>query len=373
MRAILLAAGEGSRLRPFTADKPKPMVRAANRPIIEHAVAALVESGIVDITIVAGYHREKVQSHFGDGKRFGASIRYAFQESRTGTASALGTAPAPEGAFLLLGADNLIDAELVQAALKAPGNGPAVVVHRSDRPQRYGVVRLDGDKVERIVEKPAHPESEWVNTGIYRLTPEFHARASAHPLGGIPDLLQEAIAGGTKVVGVRSEGLWADAVYPWDLLQVNALALTRSKTTKDLPGVQVDRHVLVGEDSTVGQLSFLGAGTCIGRNVEIGPKAILENCIVYDDAQIGAGAILRNTVVGEGARIGPRFTAISGHATVRSRDGHHDLPEIGAIVGEDVRIGGAVTLLPGTILGNKVQVGHGKTVSGTFEDGALVV
>lgn len=373
MRAILLAAGEGSRLRPFTADKPKPMVRAGNKPILEHAVEALVAAGIKDIKIVAGYHREKVQSFFGDGKRFGASIRYAFQDSRTGTANALATAPAPTEPFLLLGADNLIDVELVQAALKAPGPGPAVVVHRSATPHRYGVVRMDGERVTRIVEKPSQPESDWVNTGIYRLTPEFHARAAAHPLGGIPDLLQEAIDRGTPVVGVRSDGLWADAVYPWDLLQVNSLALTRAKTTTSVPGAHVERHVLVGQDATIGEGTFLGTGTCIGRNVEIGPHSILENCIVYDDAQIGAGAILRNTVVGEGTRIGPRFTAISGPSTLRSRDGHHDLPEIGAIVGEDARIGGAVTLLPGTLLGNRVRVAHARTVSGPVEDGAHVV
>lgn len=373
MKAIILAAGEGSRLRPFTADKPKPMVRAANNPILEHAVEALVESGISDIAIVAGYHREKVQSYFGDGKRLGAAITYAFQDNRTGTASGLATAARPSEPFLLLGGDNLIDTALVQAALKAPGNGPAIVVHRSDRPQRYGVVRMDGDRVERIVEKPAQPESDWVNTGIYRLTPEFHERAKVHPLGGIPDLLQEAIERGTRVVAVRSDGLWADAVYPWDLLHVNALALTRAPATQSLPGSHVERHVLVGEDSTIGQSAFLGSGTCIGRNVEIGPNAVLENSIIYDDVQVGAGAILRNTIVGEGSRIGPRFTAISGPATVRSPDGHHDLPEIGAIIGEDTRIGGAVTLHPGSILGNRVRVAHGKTVSGPVEDGAILL
>lgn len=373
IRAILLSAGEGSRLRPFTADKPKPMVRAANKPILEHAIEGLVASGVTDITVVAGYHREKVQSHFGDGRRFGATIRYAFQDNRTGTANALATAAPPTEPFLVLGGDNLIDHTLVQAALNAPGSGPAIVVHRSERPQRYGVVRLDGERVERIVEKPDQPESDWVNTGIYRLTPEFHERAKTHALGGIPDLLQETIHAGGRVVGVRNEGLWADAVYPWDLLHVNALALRHAALTTAIPGVTLERHVLVGEEAAIGERSVLGSGTCIGRNVEIGPGALIENSIIYDDVQIGAGAILRNTIVGEGTRIGPRFTAISGPATVRSPDGHHDLPEIGAMIGEDARIGGAVTVLPGTILGNRTRVSHGKTVSGPIEDGSLVL
>lgn len=377
MRALILAAGEGSRLRPFTLTKPKPMVRAANKPIAQHVVEALTANGVKDITFVLGYQRAKVQSYFADGAKFGARISYAFQEALTGTAPALATVPRPSGPFLVLGGDNLVDANLIKAVLSAPGDGPALAVHKSANPSRYGVVSLDGSRVERIVEKPAQPRSEWVNTGVYRLTPAFHDRArqaSLAGLAGIPEVLQSAIDAGERVEAIRSQDLWSDAVYPWDLLRMHG-ELLRGSMAPDVkaPGVHVDRGVLLGKEVTLGPGTFLGAGTCVGKNVEIHPNCVLENCVVYDDVRIGAGSVLRNTIVGEGTHVGARFTSISGPCHVRAADGWHALEDFGSIVGEDARIGGSVTLMPGTMLSNKVRVGHGRQVHGTIEEGIHVL
>ena len=377
MKAILLAAGEGSRLRPYTIDKPKPMIRAANKPIAHYCVEALVANGVKDITFVLGYQRAKVQTWFGDGRRFGARITYAFQEALVGTAAALALAPRPDGPFLVLGGDNVVDASLIKGVLSAPGDGPAMVVHRSTTPSRYGVVTLDGGRVERIVEKPDNPRSEWVNTGVYRLPGAFHDRTrelAERGVVGLPDVLQHAIEEGARVEAVRSSGLWADAVHPWDLLHVNGVLLQAGHAVPPkLPNVHADPGVLVGEDGAIGPGTVLGAGTCIGDNVEIGAHCVLENCIVYDDAQIGAGSLLRNTIVGEGTRIGPRFTALSGPCDVRTADGWRHLEDFGSILGEDSRIGGAVTFLPGTVMGNRCRIAPARTVSGNLEDASLVV
>lgn len=383
LRAILLSAGEGSRLRPFTADKPKPMVRAANKPFAQHAIEALVANGVRDITVVAGYHRERLQSYFGDGRKLGARIAYAFQDVTGSTARALATAPRPDEPFLVLPGDNVVDATLVKAVLSAPGEGLAMAVHRSTRPQRYGVVTLDGDRVESIVEKPRDPHSEWVNTGVYRLTPELHDRSAlfaarggdgeAHP-PGLPDVLQAAIEDGERMEAVRTDALWSDAVYPWDLLRVHADLLRNGHASRPVfPGVHVEPPVLVGDDVAIGPGSNVNAGTCIGSNVAIGPNCVLENCVIYDDVQIGAASILRNTVIGEGTRIGPRFTAISDACDVRTADGWHHLDDFGSVIGEDVRIGGNVIALPGTVIGNRARVAHAKTVQGHVADHATVV
>lgn len=380
MRGVILAAGEGSRLRPFTVDKPKPMIRAANKPIMQHAVEALVANGIKDIAIVAGYHRERIQSYFADGKKFGARVTYAFQDVLSSTARALATAPTQSEPFLVLSGDNVVDAALVKTLLSAPGSGPALAIHRSDRPQRYGVVTLDGSRVESIVEKPRDPHSEWVNTGVYRLTPEFHARAvraaeqSLERPPGLPDLLQAAIDEGTRVEAVKTDALWSDAVYPWDLLRVHADLLRNGHASRPVfPGVHVEPPVLVGTDVTIGPGTNLNAGTCIGNNVTIGPNCVIENCVIYDDVQIGAASILRNTIIGEGTRIAPRFTAISDACDIRTADGWHHLDDFGSILGEDAKIGGNVVFLPGTVMGNRARVAHAKTVHGNIEDNASVV
>lgn len=377
MRAILLAAGEGSRLRPYTIDKPKPMVRAANKPIAQYAVEALVANGVKDITFVLGYQRAKVQTYFGDGRKFGARITYAFQEALIGTAAALALAPTPEESFLVLGGDNVVDASVIKSILSAPGDGPAMVVHQSSDPSRYGVVSLDGTRVERIVEKPTDPRSEWVNTSVYRFPPSFHERVRrlAHAgVSGIPDVLQIAIAEGEHVEAVKSGDLWVDAVYPWDLLNMHAMLLRdRLANVPAIPNVHVEAGVLVGQDVTIGPGTVLGAGTCIGDNVEIGANCILENCVVYDHVQIGPGTILRNTILGEGTKLGPRVTALSGPCDVHLADGWHRLDDFGSIIGEDTHIGGTATFMPGAFVGNRARVAPGRMVQGSMEDGSLVL
>lgn len=377
MRAILLAAGEGSRLRPFTVDKPKPMVRAANKPIAQHVVEALAANGVKDVTFVLGYQRAKVQAHFGDGHRFGSRISYAFQEALTGTALALATAPRPSEPFLVLNADNVVDASLVKSILSAKGDAPAVAVTRSETPSRYGVVTIDNSHVARIVEKPRDPASEWVSTGVYRLAPEHHdlaARLAGSDALGLTDVVQAAIDGGGRIEAVKTDALWSDAVYPWDLLRVHADVFAAGLARPVAPdGVTAEHPVLVGEDCTFGPGVVLGTGTCVGDNVDVGAHCVIENSVVYDDVKIGPGAIVRNAVVGEGARIGPRFTALSGPCDIHSVDQWHHLDDFGAIVGEDARIDGCVTTLPGTIVGHRARVAAGKTIHGRLDDGSLTL
>ena len=377
LQAILLAAGEGSRLRPFTMDKPKPMIRAANKPIVQYAVEALVANGVKEITLVVGYQRAKVQSFFGDGHRFGARITYAFQEALTGTTQALASVATPREPVLVLGADNVIGGGVIKDLLAAPGSSPAMVVYQSEAPSRYGVVTLDGNVVARIEEKPPVPQSHWVNTGVYRIDPPTFERAkrlASAGVTGLTDVLQSSIDEGARVVAVKSEDLWSDAVYPWDLLRVHADVLRNGNAKPPrIPDVHAEAPVRVGEDCTIGPGTVVGTGTCIGDNVEIGPHCVIENCVVYDDVKLGAGSILRNTIIGEGTRIGPRFTALSDACDIRTIDGWHHLDDFGSIIGEDARVSGCVTAMAGTVLGNRARVMANRTLQGNLEDDSVVM
>lgn len=376
MKAILLAAGEGSRLRPLTTNKPKPMIRAANKPIAQYGVEALVAAGIREQTIVVGYRRTKVQSYFGDGVKFGAKISYAFQEALLGTAHAVAMAPRPGTPFVVLGADNVIEPAVIKQLLSAGVDKPTIVIRRSDKPSRYGVVKAAEGRLVSIEEHPDTPASEWINTGVYLFPDAYHAKIVAlveEGHLGIPDVLNALVAKGDQIRVVRTDALWCDAVYPWDLLDVHARLLSGARAPELGPRVVGESPLLVGESSSIGPNTVLGAGTSIGSNVTIHAGCILENCIVYDDVQIGPGSILQDTIIGEGTRIGPRFTAVSGACDIPTPDGWHHLEDFGAILGEDVVVGGNVTLLPGAVLGNKVVVDHGKTVGKFVSDHGKVL
>jgi NDP-sugar pyrophosphorylase family protein len=382
MRAVILAAGEGARLRPLTHRQPKPMLRVANQPIAAYAVEALVANGIADITIVAGYQRERLQTYFGDGARSGARITYVFQDLLLGTAHALAQVPFQGEAVLAMGGDNVVDARLVKDLLAAKGD-LRLVVHRSEQPSKYGVVTLDKDRVARIEEKPRDFQSEIVNTGVYHLPKGFHALLAERVrrgIGGVSHVLQDLLAAGTPVQAVSTEGLWRDAVYPWDLLPLNdllvrratsgAVALGQSSTVR--PTASVQAPALVGEGCLLDSGVVLGPTSTIGRNVTIGANSVVENCILGDDVRIGPGSIVRNAILAEGVQAGARFTALSGPCEFRAEDGWHALEDFGCVVGADARLGGNVTVDPGIAVGAGAQVGHGAWVRRNVAPGAVL-
>jgi len=165
-QALILAAGEGQRLRPFTANKPKVMISIAGKPILRHVIESLAQNGIRDIVLVVGYKREQVYDYLGSGEKLGVDITYVTQKKQLGTAHALAQAKAvAEDEFLVLSGDNLIEADTIAQFVAVKPN--AVLVKRVDDPTRYGVVTIKRGLVGGITEKPAQPESSIVNTGIY--------------------------------------------------------------------------------------------------------------------------------------------------------------------------------------------------------------
>ena len=154
MKAVILAAGEGTRLRPFTTSEPKPMICIANRPILEYAIEALAKNGITEITIVVGYKKERIMTHFRDGKDLGVKISYVEQKKRVakaGTAYALSMVKGKvKGDFLLLPGDNIISPSLIGDLLMKKGKY-RIVITESETPSKYGVVELSGGSVKSIV------------------------------------------------------------------------------------------------------------------------------------------------------------------------------------------------------------------------------
>jgi len=387
-QAVILAAGEGQRLRPFTVNRPKVMLSIAGRPILGYVVEALAKNGIRNIVMVVGYRKDQIFDYFGSGERFGVEITYIAQERQLGTAHALAQARGViADEFLLLPGDNLIEAETIA---KFVGVAPeAVLVKKADNPKRYGVVDIKDDEVKSITEKPGDAGSNIISTGIYAFSKEIFR--FIEPELDVPAAVNKMIAQGETIKVALTDGVWLDAVYPWDILSLNDAVLRRVQP--NLSGtmesnVAVKGRVAIGENTVLRSHSYIAGPAVIGEDCEIGPSVciqpsssignnvvinpftVIRNSVIGDDVNIGPGCIIYNSVIDKGSIIKGQFTACSSLAEVKI-NGEHYTVDMGVMMGEGCRLGNNIVAQAGTIIGNYSQV-QGKTISGRLPDRSLV-
>ncbi len=388
-QAVILAAGEGQRLRPFTVTKPKAMLSIAGKPILQYVVESLAQNGIRNIVIVVGYRREQLFDYMGAGEQFGVDIVYIIQERQLGTAHALAQAKdAVEDEFLTLPGDNLIEADTIAQFVAIKPN--AVLVKKIDNTARYGVVTTEDGVVKDIVEKPKEAESNIINTGIYAFTKEVFDFIDAQL--GIPDVLNSMIAQGYAISAQETDGTWLDVVYPWDILSLNDAVLRRMPASLGgtiEAGASVKGLVSIGKDTVIRSNSYIvgpvviggncdiGPNVCIlpatsiGDNVAISPFSEIENSVIGGDVNIGPGSIIQDSVIDEGCVIKGHFTACSGEAEVRVNDEYHSV-NVGAMLGVGCNLGNSVVAQPGVIMGNYCQIQAMKLISGKLPDRSFV-
>jgi len=391
--AVVLAAGEGTRLRPLTRNRPKPMLPAANRPILEHVLNALVEAGMRHVVLVVGYRRERVQEYFGPTYRE-VTLQYVVQGKQLGSGHALLQArDAVEGPLVVVNGDHIIEAGAVRDVAGAFEEGTAgtamAVLERHDT-SRYGAVTLRDRDVAELVEKPDTDEYRLINGGVYAFEPSIFGAIDDTPRDAgelaLTDTITRLLETG-RVRGVRTGGLWVDATYPWDLLAVAEEVLARGRVAEPRrgEGVWVDDDatvhddatlrgpVAVGPDCEVGPGAVVGPAVALGRNATVGPNATVERSVVGTDGRIDAGSTLRDAVLGGDVHLGPATTIPGGPADVRVGPEVFEDQQLGAVVADRTRVGGNACFEPGALVGPNVQVGTGAHVSGTVHEGAEVV
>lgn len=396
MKAVILAAGEGARMGPFTASEPKVMIPVGNRPILEHVVRALVEQDLREIVIVVGYRRERIMSYFGDGKPFDARIEYAMEGKQLGTGHSLFEARTKvQGEFLVLNGANLLDHQAISDLIEGR-HGPSVLITESENPSKYGVVLLSGDRVSKIVEKPREPIGNLINTGAYALDESIFPAIEALAKQGKHDLPSavEALSATKPVRAIRTKGMWQDALYPWDLLRLNAEVLKSVHSVKAgtieagvtirgkvsigegtvlRGGSYVQGPVSIGEGCEVGPQSVVLPATSLGDNVRVGPFTLVENSILMDDVDVGPSCVLQESVVGMGAKLSAGVLAARGRATPQIEGEWHEVESVGGLIGEDAGLGSGVVVEPGAIVGARARVGGNARLRGTIPNGGIVV
>ncbi|MDP3880139.1 MAG: sugar phosphate nucleotidyltransferase [Dehalococcoidales bacterium] len=389
-QAVILAAGEGQRLRPFTVTRPKVMLSIAGKPILRYVVEALARNGIRDIVIVVGYRREEIFDYMGSGEQFGVNIVYITQDKQLGTAHALAQArDAVEDEFLILPGDNLIEAGTIARFVTVKPH--AVLVKKVDNPARYGVVTVDDGLVREIVENHGDAEANIINTGIYAFNKEVFNFMETEL--DIPGVLNRMRAEGCLISAQETDGTWLDAVYPWDILSLNDAVLRRIPASLGgviEAGTSVKGLVSVGEDTIIRSNSYILGPVVIGRNCDIGPNVCIlpstsigdnvvisafseiEHSVIGNDVHIGAGSIVQDTVIDKGCVIKGHFLACQSEAEV-CINGEHQRVNVGAMLGAGCNLENSVVAQPGVIVGNYTQVKAMKLISGNLPDRSFVL
>ena len=383
MQAVILAAGEGSRLRPLTRSKPKAMIPVANRPIIEYVIDALLENAIRDIVVVVGYRKEHAIRYLN---RLDAPVQVVVQERQLGTADALRAARSEiTEDFLLLPGDNYINAESV-ARIKKERNAMLVAEHPS--PSNFGVVVIREGVVRDIIEKPEGAPTFTVSTGIYSFTPDIFSYLHTNE---IPDALSAMIASGHAIRAIPADD-WQDAIYPWDLLKLNSRMLkgihpeiggmvdasvTRRGVVRIGTGTTIGPNTVIYGPVTIGCDCNIGPNTVIMPHSSIGDRVVLEpftyvaDSIIMDDVTVGSHSRIVSAVFGQGCILADHTTTYASASFMEVGD-RVLKEEFGAILGDGVRAA-PFTTFKNCIVGNGVTIGEGKTVTGLIEDNVRVI
>jgi len=384
MQAVILAGGEGSRLRPLTRSRPKALIPVANRPILDYVIEAVTSAGIQDITVVVGYRKEQVLKYLNSLE---TEVTTVVQKKQLGTADALLCATDyVDGSFLVLPGDNYISPLSVQ---KMREEKCAVLAHLDPNPAEYGVISAEEGSVRFITEKPAVQGEHLISTGVYTMCPDIFGFLNDGL--DLPGAVNQVISHGTAMHIVMADA-WFDAIYPWSLLPMNRFILKGKKST-DIAGnsrknvvisgnVRVGKGtvlepnstiigpVVIGEDCHIGPNATIMPFTSVGNRVTVEPFSLLSDSLIMDDTSIGSHSTIRSVVAGTGCILSDHVATIADEHCAQIQQ-HYVPGSFSAILGDHVTCA-PFTVFKGCRAGNGTRIEEGRTLSGELEDNTVV-
>lgn len=351
MKAVVMAGGAGSRLRPLTVNRPKPLVPIVNQPVIAHILDLVKRHGITDVVITLQFMAEAIQDYFGDGSQLGMHIEYSIEEVPLGTAGSVKQAQELlDDTFIVISGDALTDIDLsaVINYHKAKRAKATLTLYRVPNPLEYGVVILNQEgRIQQFQEKPSWGEviSDTVNTGIYVLEPEvldYFAPATRFDFS--QDLFPMLLEKGDPLYGFVADGYWCDVGNLSEYMRANGDMLS-GRVQLDPPGQSIGEGIWVGEgveiapDAQIFAPVYLGDGVKIKQGVIIhGPTIVRDYSVIDRYVHLDRSIVWRNCYVGEGAELR------------------------GAVVGRQCNLKRKSVLFEGAVLGDSTVVGEGAII-----------
>ncbi|WP_049925560.1 bifunctional sugar-1-phosphate nucleotidylyltransferase/acetyltransferase [Halopiger goleimassiliensis] len=375
MKAVVLAAGEGTRIRPLSEAVPKPMLPVADRPLVAHTVDAAIDAGADEIVLVVGYEADSVRSYFGTAYR-DVPVTYAVQHEQAGTAHAVRAARDHlEGPFAVLNGDNLYEPASIERLF---ASAPAVCAVEVEDPRQYGVLSTDADgTVDHIVEKPADPPTNLANAGAYAFPSEAREWLDVPPSERgeheITDVLARVIE--EYAVTPVTTDRWMDVGRPWELLEANEwklhelerrvegdvsdaahlegdVVVEAGATVK--PGAVVEGPVLIRDGATVGPNAYVRGATLIEADVSVGNAVEIKNSVLSQGTSVSHLSYVGDSVLGRDVNFGAGTTVANlrhddrdVRLTVKDDRVSTGRRKFGVVVGDGVKTGINSSLTPG--------------------------
>lgn len=371
MKTVLLAGGEGSRLRPLTINRPKPMVPLVNRPVMGHLIELLRRHHLTDIVTTLQYRPQDVEHYFGDGSGFGVTMSYSIEQHPLGTAGSVKAADKfidRTEPFLVVSGDALTDFNLTEIVEfhKRVGAALTITLYRVPNPLDYGVIMVNGEgRVERFLEKPSWGEiiSDTVNTGIYVISPEVLDEIDPdNSFDFSKDLFPVLLQKGAPLYGYVANGYWTDVGNIEEYQRACSDILTGRVDVGEIgqdagDGVYREEDVQVADDAHLVGPIYLGTGARVKGGVVInGPAAIHPFAIVDERAHVDRSIIWRNTYIGEGVEL--RGAIIGTRCSLNTRAVVFE----GAVIGDECTIGAGAVIHPNVKVWPQKQIEEGATL-----------
>ncbi len=353
MKAVVMAGGEGTRLRPLTSNQPKPMVPIVGKPCMEHILELLKAHGVDDVIVTLAFMPQAIRGYFGDGESLGLAIEYSVEESPLGTAGSVRLASDKlDETFLVISGDALCDVDLTEIVKAHRKKEAAVTIGLKsvDNPLEFGIVVTDEEgRIERFLEKPSWSQvfSDTINTGIYVLEPEVLRHIpDDRPFDFSKELFPLLLEMGRPMYGHVFDGYWQDIGNLDQFRQANFDALDE-RVRLNIPGIRLRGNIWLGEGVDVDDLASIEGPALLGNYCRIAPDASVgahsvlsasvtllerahtERCVIDASTHLGHGARVEGAVVG-------RNCDIRAHVHIQE----------GAAIGDEVTLGAQSAVLP---------------------------